>query len=177
MAQKAAKSQAQRNTAIIKRLQLLSLGVHGLFILLRFLVFRSSGSRSTYLLYFLLGGPSAVIVILFQRNSSPTYAPNGDLKKPGDDLEAKGLTEYLFDILYWTWGTIALAAIFGDRAWWAWAAIPLYSMWLAYSTFGSVRQGMAGLTGQGTESVDDSGPSSNRQKKLEKRGGQRMQYR
>ena len=52
--------------------------------------------------------------------------------------------------------------------------VPLYSGWLAFTTFGSVKQGMAGLAGQSGEST---GAVSNRQKKLEKRGGQKVQYR
>ena len=79
------------------------------------------------------------------------------------------------DVLYWTWACTVAAAIFGDRAWWLWAAVPAYSVWLAVSTFGSIRRGLAGLAGQAEGA--ESGAMSNRQKKLEKRGGQRMQYR
>lgn len=164
-----------RNGAILQRLHLISLALNALFVLLRFLLFRSSASRSSFILYLVLSAPAFIIEFWFERIGRPAYAPNGELKRSGDDLEAKGMTEYMFDVLYWTWGTTGVAAIFGDRAWWLWVAIPLYSVWLAYSTFGSVRQGMAGLSGQ--NSGDANGPVSNRQKKLEKRGGQKVQYR
>lgn len=61
-------------------------------------------------------------------------------------------------------------------------AVPVYSAWLAYSTFGNVKQmfgagggggGGAGEMAEGTSS----GAASKRQQKMEKRGGQKMQYR
>lgn len=56
--------------------------------------------------------------------------------------------------------------------------IPVYGAWLAYTTFGSVRKGMSGLAGQGGEDgVANGAATSNRQRKIEKRGGQKMQYR
>lgn len=132
--------------------------------------------RSTYLLYFSLSAPAFAIEFWFERIGRPITAPNGELKKSGEDLEAKGLTEYLWDVLYWSWGCVAVASVFGDRAWWLWGVIPLYSMWLAYTTFGGMRQTMAGMVGQSGDAVNGEG-TSNRRKKMEKRGGQRMQYR
>ena len=173
--QKAAKQLAARNAAILRRLHLTSLAVNIVFILLRFVLFRSSCTRTTYILYLVLAAPALIIEFLFEKNGRPTHAPNGELKRSGDDLEAKGLTEYMFDVLYWTWGCTVAAAIFGDRGWWLWVMIPLYSIWLAWTTFGSVRQGISGMTGQGGEWGKEQ--TSNRQKKMEKKGGQRVQYR
>ncbi|MCJ1377626.1 hypothetical protein MMC17_000721 [Xylographa soralifera] len=177
MAQKAAKQQAARNTAILKRIHLLSLASNALFLLLRFLLFRSSSTRATFILWTLLSIPAFAIEFWLEKIGRPASGASGEVKDSGQDLEAKGLTEYMFDVLYWSWGTTFLASVFGDRAWWMWAAIPLYSVWLAYSTFGSVRQGIAGLLGQGAESETPNGATSNRQRKLEKRGGQKVQYR
>jgi len=56
-------------------------------------------------------------------------------------------------------------------------AIPLYSVWLAYTTFGGIRQGMAGMAGAGDRALAGGSEGSNRQKKMEKRGGQRVRYR
>lgn len=50
--------------------------------------------------------------------------------------------------------------------------MPLYSVWLAYTTFTGMKSGLAGMGG--TESAV---AESKRQKKMEKRGGQRVQYR
>ncbi|MCJ1252947.1 hypothetical protein MMC24_000753 [Lignoscripta atroalba] len=178
MAQKAAKQLAARNTAILNRAHLISLGINLLFILLRFLVFRTLCTRATYSLYLVLSSPAFVIEFWLEKIGRPTHASNGDLKKCGEDLEAKGLTEYMWDVLYWSWGCIVVASLLGDKAWWMWAVIPLYSTWLAYTTFGSMRQGMAGLAGQGGQGdAANSGASSNRQRKIEKRGGQKVQYR
>ena len=127
------------------------------------------------MLYGLVTGPALVIEFWLEKIGRPSLTPNGELKKSGDDLEAKGLTEYMFDIMYWSWITILTAAVLGDVGWWLWTIIPLYSAWLAYTTFGSMRQGMANMMGQ--NSGEGGGPTSNRQKKLEKRGGQKVQYR
>lgn len=172
--QKAAKQQAARNKAILNRTHLLALGFHLLFAVLRSVAFRSSSIR--ILPYFLLSTPAIAIQFWFEKIGRPSTAPNGDLRA-GEDLEAKGLTEYLWDVLYWSWCCTALAGLFGDRAWWAWAAIPVYSIWLAWTTFGGMRQGLAGMAGQNGQESANGGGASNRQKKLEKRGGQKVQYR
>lgn len=72
-----------------------------------------------------------------------------------------------------------MVCIFGDRAWWLWVVVPLYSVWLAWSTFRGVAGGFPGMGGGSTPEEADAGGAaeSKRQKKLEKRGGQRMQYR
>jgi hypothetical protein len=53
--------------------------------------------------------------------------------------------------------------------------VPLYSVWLAYSTVTGMRSGLAGFGGAG-EQGGAGGAESKRQKKMEKRGG-RVQYR
>ncbi|MCJ1336840.1 hypothetical protein MMC09_002118 [Bachmanniomyces sp. S44760] len=178
MAQKAAKQLAVRNAATLKRAHLISVGINAGFIGLRLILFRSSCTRATYLLYFALSLPAFIIEFWLQTIGWPAYAPNGELKKSGEDLDAKGLTEYMWDVLYWSWGCTAVASVFGDRAWYLWIAIPLYSAWLAYSTLGGIRNGMAGMAG-GTDNsnMQNGAETSNRQKKLEKRGGQKTQYR
>ncbi|KAL8808104.1 MAG: hypothetical protein Q9223_001757 [Gallowayella weberi] len=177
MAQKAAKQQAARNTAILKRTHLISLAISALFIILRLLVFRASCTRATYLLYGLLSIPAFIIEFWLERIGRPVTTSNGELKKSGEDLEAKGLTEYMWDVLYWTWACTTTAAIFGDKAWWGYIAVPLYSVWLAWTTFGGMRRGMAGMAGGKSDDDAVNGSMSNRQKKQEKRGGQKMQYR
>lgn len=90
-------------------------------------------------------------------------------------MSAAGLTEYMWDVLYWTWGCIGAACLFNDRAWWLWIVVPLYSVWLAYSTFMGMKSGLSGMGGAG---AGEEAPAveSKRQKKMEKRGN-RMQYR
>ncbi|KAI9711568.1 MAG: hypothetical protein M1820_002133 [Bogoriella megaspora] len=200
MAQKAAKTLAARNTSILNRTLLLTLGFHGIFLLLRFLLLKRSLIR-----YLLLSSPALIIQFWFERIGRPTHGVNGELKRSGEDLEAKGLTEWMWDVLYWTYGCLLFVILLGDSAWWLYVSkrllcatlleslpiivlrqaelsipqivVPLYSAWLAWTTFGSARQGLAGLTGGGADGQVENSGSSKRQQKLEKRGGQRIQYR
>lgn len=147
-------------------------------------------------MYVILCAPSLLFEFWLERIGRPSYVPGTkELRRSGEDLDAKGLTEYMWDVIYWTWGCIVLAAVVGSWAWWVWVriyhcqnsylcghidafqvAIPVYSIWLAYTTFGGMRQGM-GLLGNDGAGADTAQSTSNRQKKMEKRGGQRVQYR
>ncbi|KAK3117967.1 hypothetical protein LTR53_000119 [Teratosphaeriaceae sp. CCFEE 6253] len=172
MAQKAQKSQATRNTATLNRTHLISLGVYALFILLRLALFRRK-----LLPFILLNAPALAIEFWFERIGRPSYAEGGDLRKAGEALDAKGLTEWMWDVVYWSWGNTVLVALAGDWAWWLYAVVPLYSGWLALSTYSGVRQGFSGLSAGGAgEGSSGVGGQSKRQAKLEKKGGQRMQY-
>jgi hypothetical protein len=116
-----------RNTAILNRALLVSLGINIFYLLLRLLIFRSSFTRKSLILYLVLQLPAAFIQFQFERIGRPTYASKeggkGELRKSGDDLEAAGLTEWMWDVLYWTYGCTILAAVVGDWGWWAWVRI------------------------------------------------------
>lgn len=72
---------------------------------------------------------------------------------------------------------MAAAALFGDRAWWGWVAVPGYGVYLVVRMVGGVREGM-GMGGiMGKEGEGERPGESKRQKKMERRGGQRVQYR
>jgi hypothetical protein len=155
-------------------MHLISLGINTLFFLIHFVF-----SSRSLVAWFILNLPALLIEFWFERIGRPTH-DNGDLKRSGEDLEAKGLTEWMWDITYWTWFCVVLAALVGNKAWYAWAAVPAYSAWLAFTTFTGARKGLAGMGGVPTEAEGAStGPAgqSKRQAKMEKRGGQRMQYR
>jgi len=123
-----------------------------------------------------LGSPAFIIEFWFEKIGRPTANPQtGELKRSGEDLEAKGLTEDLWDVLYWTWGTILVATLVGNKAWWMWAVIPVYGAWLGWTTYSGMRKSMGAMSGQGAGGEGEG--ESRRQKKLEKRGGQKMQYR
>lgn len=80
-------------------------------------------------------------------------------------------------MMYWTWGCIGFAAVFGDRAWWGWTIVPLYSGWVAWGAVKGVKQGMGmGAGAAGGEGQTQQGQSK-RQEKMEKRGGQKVKYR
>lgn len=173
VAQKAAKSLAARNASLLNRVHLITLGIHILYIVLRSLFARP---RFT-LPYALLSVPALVIELVFEKQSRPKFqSSSGELKRSGEDLDAPGLTEWMWDILYWTWGCIVIAGALGDSAWWLYAAVPLYTLYLAYTTFGSVRRSMTGVAGAGGESQGyGQEVRSKRQGKMERRG-QKVQH-
>ena len=123
--QKAAKTTARRNGQVLNRTHLIALAIHTTYLFLRVLVFRRSYSRFSLLLYALLSSPALAIELFFERGSRPKYnagTVGNDLRSSGDDLNAKGLTESMWDVLYWTWVCTVLAAALGDWAWWAYVS-------------------------------------------------------
>ena len=89
------------------------------------------------------------------------------------------MTEYMWDIVYWTWICLGATCVFGDRGWWLFLAVPVYSAYAGYKAVGGIREGFAGLGGGGQGQDQGAQPAgeSKRQKKMEKRGGQKVQYR
>ncbi|ODH13558.1 hypothetical protein ACO22_07138 [Paracoccidioides brasiliensis] len=176
MAQKAAKTLAARNATLLNRTHLTTLSLHLLYLLLHHFFNRPR----SLIPYFLLTFPTLLIEFYLERLGRPRYnATDGSLQSAGEDLDAPGLTEYTWDVLYWTWGCMGAVCVFNDRAWWLWVVVPLYTVWSLYTTFLGVQEGMQGMGG----GVDDGAGAgagvreSKRQKKLEKRGGQKVRYR
>lgn len=173
MIQKAVKSQAARNTATLNRTHSIALGVNLLFLLLKYALRR----QRSFTLYLVLNAPALLIEFWFERVGRPTFV-DGDLKRAGEDLEAKGLTEWMWDVTYWTWLCVGVVSLFGDWAWWLWSVLPLYSLYLAWTTYTGLRGGMGGVMGVANEQAASGAQvQSKRQAKLEKRGGQKVQYR
>lgn len=105
----------------------------------------------------------------------PRYDAAGNLQKAGEDLDAPGLTEYFWDVIYWTWINVISVIILGNLAWWAYLVVPTYTAFAAFSTARGVKGMFGGMAGGGTEGP---GPAqSKRQQKLEQRGGQKVKYR
>lgn len=151
---------------------MISVIIHALFILLRF--FFLSRSLTPYLL---LSAPALVLEFYLDRLGRPSYAADDSLRRAGEDLEAKGLTEFMWDVVYWTWINVALVILFGNRAWWLYLVVPVYSTYLAATTLGGMKGllgGMGGAAGDGTAAPE---VESKRQRKMEKRGGQKVSYR
>ncbi|KEF52085.1 uncharacterized protein A1O9_11711 [Exophiala aquamarina CBS 119918] len=169
MAQKAAKTLAVRNTSRLKQTHLITLAIHGIFLLLRFTL-RTSLSLKRYSF---LSAPALLIEFYLEKLARPSYNPDGSLRRAGEDLDAQGLTEFMWDILYWTWINLVLVAILGNRAWWLYLAIPAYAVYAAVTTASGLKSSFAGLAGGGAEPASQ----SKRQQKMEKRGGQRVAYR
>jgi hypothetical protein len=169
--QKATKTLAASNTARLNQTLYLTLSIHLLFWLLRLLT--RSLSRKSLVLYILLSAPQLLLQLYFERLSRPTTTPEGGIKRAGEDLDAPGLTEYMWDVIYWSWLCIVMAALVGDKAWWLWLVIPAYSAYAAWGMYTGMRGGGHHFDAAG---VPQSGPSK-RQAKMEKRGGQKVSYR
>ncbi|KAJ5238446.1 hypothetical protein N7468_003065 [Penicillium chermesinum] len=166
MAQKAAKTLATRNAATLSRTHLISAALHILFLILHFVFGRPRSLKP----YFFLAVPTLAIEYYLDLVGRPKFNPDGSLRTAGEDLNATGLTEYMWDVLYWTHGCIFAACVFNDRAWWLWIVIPFYSVYLAYTTVMGVKKGFAGMGGGSAESDARQGPKSKTQMKKEKRG-------
>ncbi|EOA83358.1 hypothetical protein ACJQWK_00004 [Exserohilum turcicum] len=171
MAQKATKTLAASNTKRLNQTLYVTLAIHGFWWLLRALLFRASLSRQSILVYLALSAPQLLIQLYFERLSRPTLTADGAVKRPGEDLDAPGLTEYMWDVVYWTYGCIVAAAIAGDYGWLLWAVMPAYSAYAAWSTYSGMRGGFQDAAGVPQPQA------SKRQAKMEKRGGQKVQYR
>lgn len=123
--------------------------------------------------YALLSAPGLVIEFYLERLARPSYNPDGSLRRAGEDLDAQGLTEFMWDILYWTWINLILVIVFGNRAWWLYLIVPGYAIYAAVTTASGLKGMLGGMAGAGAEGE----VQSKRQAKMEKRGGQRVAYR
>lgn len=125
--------------------------------------------------YTLLSLPGLAIEFYLDRAAKPTYDPDGKIRSGGEDLDAQGLTEFMWDVLYWTWINVILVIIFGNRAWWLYVIVPAYAIYAAVTTASGLKGMLGGIAGGGGEGAG--APQSKRQAKMEKRGGQRVAYR
>lgn len=89
--------------------------------------------------YILLSLPALLVEAYLDVLSRPTYHPNGELRKAGEDLDAKGLTEFMWDILYWTWINLILVVILGNRGWWLYLVVPGYAVYAAAGAVSGVK--------------------------------------
>lgn len=115
--------------------------------------------------------PAIFIEFYLDRLARPSYNTDGSLRRAGDDLDARGLTEFMWDILYWTWINLILVVIFGNRAWWLYFVIPGYAIYVAVTTASGLKGMLGGIAGAAGEGETQ----SNRQRKMEKRG-QKVAY-
>ncbi|KAG0641836.1 hypothetical protein HOY80DRAFT_700388 [Tuber brumale] len=183
MANKAAKQLARANTATLNRTHIITLALHTLFILYRLLYRTGSWSK-----YATLSLPSLVVEVYLERLGRPKYSsPSGGggdggssvLVSAGEDMEAKGVTEYMWDIVYVTWGVLGLVGVVGEWGWWVLAIVPIYAVYLAVGMYRGMSGLMPGMSSSSSPSAAAAAPEglrSNRQKKAEKRGGQKVRY-
>lgn len=161
MAQKAKKDRAKSNAAALQNLHIGAAVVNGLFLAWHFL-FRSR----SLLVYFLLSIPSFICQFTLEKAGRPTLDPaSGALKSSGEDLSAKGLTEYMWDVVWVTWACQVLVMLFGNWLWLLWAVVPAYGVYQGYGLLGQAKQ-LAGLQGmQGQGQGQDTAPVGNRKQR------------
>ncbi|KAE8220127.1 hypothetical protein CF319_g6300 [Tilletia indica] len=185
MAKGAAKKAASSNA---QTLQLLTIGFllsNASQLLLRFGLFRHSASWKLGLIYI---STQALAIFLWTQLRG--------MAKGGVNLaEQKGLTPYIFDVLYVTWFCSVAGALISDKAWYLYLVIPGFASYLLYTKlvvpylFGG-RDPILSLFGsrtpstqKGTGATDQSAAGdaqSKRQQKLQKRadrGDARIQRR
>ena len=129
-----------------------------------------------FTLYLILSAPALGLEYWLESIGRPKYDQAGDLQRAGEDLDAPGLTEFFWDVIYWTWINIVAVVIIGNVAWWAYLLVPAYAIYAAVTTAQGVRGALSGSAGVGKDTEVPQGQSK-RQQKMEARGGQKVKYR
>lgn len=192
MANASAKKTAAANETALRTLRNGTLVAYALAVVLRILLRRTS----TYglVLAASTAAPSVAIYQLLTRIGTPKRDARGELISSGDDLNASGLTEYAWDVVFVTWGCQVGSALLGEWVWYLYLAvrpvirfprklalrlhvqIPVFAVYKLWGFVGPML-GLAGLGGGGAPPIageDEAAaaaaqPSSKRQEKLKKR--------
>jgi hypothetical protein len=135
MAQKARKDRAKSNSTTLNTLHIGSLVVNAVFLLF-YAVFRSR----SLLLWLILSIPSFICQFTLEQTGRPKHDSSGALKNSGEDLAAPGLTEYMFDVIWVTWGTTVLVILLGNWAWFVYAVVPAYGAYKGFGLMGAAKQ-------------------------------------
>lgn len=129
-------------------------------------------------MYITLSLPSFIIEFWFEKIGRPAYDQAGGVRRSGEDLDARGLTEWMWDVLYWNWGCVVGAALLGDWVWWGMGLTVVYSGYMAWRAYTGVRGGLGGMgIGADADGAGAGAGESKRSKKREARGGQKVVYR
>jgi hypothetical protein len=164
MAGKARKDLAKSNVAALSNLHLTSLALNSAFILFS-LVFPSR----SLLTYFILSIPAFGCQYVLETSGRPKYTTlhgKSTLRTAGEDLSAPGLTGYLFDVVWVTWGCLVSALVFGDKGWWLYALVPVFGIWKAWGLLGAARGMMGGGQGPARAQEEQSQPQNRRQRRM-----------
>ncbi|CAK7245554.1 MAG: hypothetical protein STHCBS139747_007138 [Sporothrix thermara] len=166
MAQKAKKDRAKSNAATLNSLHIGALIVNAVFLLFC-VVFRSR----SLVAWLLMSMPAFLCQYMIERAGRPRFdAQTGVLRSSGEDLAAAGLTEYMFDVVWVTWGVELLVVLFGNKLWFLWAVVPAYGAYKGYGLLGSARQmaalgGMGGAGAGGADGAAAGQPAPNRRQR------------
>ncbi|CDR42339.1 CYFA0S09e01486g1_1 [Cyberlindnera fabianii] len=176
MAGQSAKKQVASNTKILKEIHLITwttLVFFGLFTL----YFNRPASSKPFIFFSL---PSLASLFVLEKTGRPRVDDSGKIIRQGQDLSAEGLTEYLFDVIYYTIICQFLAFATGsNKMWWLYLAIPAFA---GYKVYGLISAGKE-MFGMGKKpaaqnAAPEESQKSKRQQKMEKRGDKpKMRYR
>ncbi|KAI8054626.1 hypothetical protein BDF22DRAFT_742563 [Syncephalis plumigaleata] len=158
-ANKSAKKQTVENARILRNVQWGLLIVNSIYVLVQFGWYRADVTRYSASGYLITWLPTIFIYRLMAKMARPQRDMSGAIVSGGDDLNAPGLTSYMFDILYVTW-FVHLGSLLWSFIWWFYLVIPLYA---GYAIWGFVAP-MLKSNGGGQEEM-----KSKRQQKMEKR--------
>ncbi|KAH8879107.1 hypothetical protein GQ53DRAFT_672726 [Thozetella sp. PMI_491] len=160
MAQKARKDRAKSNATALTNLHVGSLAVNGLFLAF-YAIFRSR----SLLTWLLLSLPAFFCQFTLEKTGRPSFdTETKALKSAGEDLAAPGLTEYMWDVIWVTWGATVLVILVGNWGWLVWAVVPAYGAYKGYGLMGAARQ-MAGMNGMNGMDAGAPAPPANRKQR------------
>lgn len=162
MGKKSQKSRSRRNTLTLNKLHLSSIAINSVFLLWRFLPFTKSRSITAYLI---LSIPAFVAEYVLERTGRPVVV-DGVVKTGGQDLDAQGLTEYLFDVVWVTWACLVAVLVVGNWGWLIWAVIPAFAAVKGYSLLGMARGMMAGAGGAAVEGQEAPVAGNRKQRRM-----------
>ncbi|KAK6067308.1 hypothetical protein SCUP234_11683 [Seiridium cupressi] len=151
MAQKARKDRAKSNAEALKNLHLGTLIVNTLFVLSNLLF-----KRRSLLFYIILSIPAFICEYILESTGRPKYDPSTKaLRNAGEDLNAPGLTEYMWDIIWVTWASVIAVIFFGNGGWLLWVAVPVFAVIKGWGFLSAAR----GMAGGGMQQPDAAAPA------------------
>ncbi|CCH41738.1 Transmembrane protein [Wickerhamomyces ciferrii] len=183
MAGQSAKKQVAQNFKILKEIHTITWTSYAIFSFFNFYFKRPQSSK-----WFIITAlPALGSLYLIEKFGRPIVDPQGKIIRLGQDLTEQGLTEYLFDIIYYTIILNFLTIVFNSTlVWWLYLAVPSFAAYKIYNVINAGRQlfGGGSKTGQQVDEYDNNGTKqgeqgkSKRQQKREARGDKpKMRYR
>jgi len=101
-----------------------------------------------------------------------TWDALGTIIDGGDDLNAPGLTSYMFDVTYVTWFVQVGVALISDVFWWIYMVIPLFAVYKLFSLLMGFRSSMGG----GMQDETDSTSSLSKTQLKKQKRGEKVKY-
>jgi hypothetical protein len=113
----AQKKLAASNAHTLRTHRYAFLAVNLIFMVFRLVLRRASSTWTLYIMYFLSAGLAGWLQFQLESVGRPVYDERGQVVSSGSNLGQAGLTEYMFDVLYLTWGIQLLVSFTTTYAW------------------------------------------------------------